>query len=89
MIEEAIVFGKTPPQSTDIEEAVLGACMIEPRAVNTASRIINPDMMYKPAHQHIFNAILTLYRQSDPIDILTVTERLRLDGKLEEAGGTY
>ena len=69
--------GKLPPQAIDIEEAVLGAMLLEKNAVNDAIDILQPESFYKPAHQKIFGTILELFANSESIDILSVTERLR------------
>lgn len=79
--------GKLPPQALDLEEAVLGAMMLEKNAVNDAIDILKPDSFYKEAHQRIFQAIHELFQESQPIDILTVTARLRQKGELELVGG--
>ena len=82
--------GRVPPQATDLEEAVLGAMMIDGGAVNDAIDILRtPEAFYDPKHKLIFEAIRDLYASSTPIDLLTVTEELRKLGKLEVAGGPY
>lgn len=82
-------FGKKPPQARDLEESVLGACMLENKALNLVIEILSPSMFYVEAHQHIYQAILDLFHKTDPVDIYTVTEQLRLNGKLEAVGGSY
>ncbi|MDA7803748.1 replicative DNA helicase [Crocinitomix sp.] len=79
--------GKMPPQAIDIEEAVLGAMLLEKNAINDAIDILQPESFYKPAHQKIFGAILELFAGSESIDILSVTERLRKKGELQLVGG--
>lgn len=69
--------GKLPPQAPEIEEAVIGAMLLEKNAVNDAIDILQPESFYKPAHQKIFATILELFANSESIDILSVTERLR------------
>lgn len=81
--------GKLPPQATDLEEAVLGALMLEKEAVNSAIDILQPKSFYKEAHQKIFSAIQELFQRSEPIDILTVTNELRQKGELDLVGGPY
>lgn len=81
--------GKLPPQAIDLEEAVLGALLLEKEAVNAVIDILEPDSFYKQSNQVIFNAIKTLFGKSEPIDILTVTNELRLSGELESVGGGY
>jgi len=82
-------IGKMPPQSIELEEAVLGAIMLEKDAVITVLDIIKPDSFYKDAHQKIFSAIVDLSINDRPIDILTVTEELKKNKNLEEVGGPY
>lgn len=81
-------LGKIPPQSLDLEEAVLGALMLEKDALTSVIDILRPESFYKEAHQRIYNAILTLFTNSDPIDILTVNNQLRSTGELDFVGGT-
>ena len=80
-------LGKLPPQALDLEEAVLGALMIEKDALSSVVDILKPETFYKEAHQRIYNAILTLFGNSDPIDLLTVTNQLRKTGEIELIGG--
>ncbi|MFN8355916.1 MAG: replicative DNA helicase [Spirosomataceae bacterium] len=81
-------LGKIPPQSLDLEEAVLGALMLEKDALTAVIDILKPESFYKEAHQRIFKAILTLFQNSEPIDLLTVNNQLRSTGEIELAGGT-
>jgi replicative DNA helicase len=81
--------GKLQPQAVDLEEAVLGAMMLEKNAVNDGIEILQEDSFYKDAHKKIFSAITELFKESEPIDILTVTNRLRKKGLLDEVGGPY
>lgn len=81
--------GKIPPQAVDLEEVVLGAMMIDKKGVDDAIDILQPEAFYKQAHQHIFEAIYTLFENSEPIDLLTVSSQLKKDEKLEAAGGDY
>jgi replicative DNA helicase len=80
-------LGKIPPQAVDLEEAVLGALMIEKDALTAVVDILKPDSFYKEAHQRIYGAITQLFAASEPIDLLTVTNQLRTNGELEMAGG--
>lgn len=84
-----ILAGKLPPQAIDLEMAVLGAMMLEQSAVNAAIDILKPESFYKDAHSVIFDAIVDLFQKSEPIDILTVKDRLLRRGTLEIAGGAY
>ena len=82
-----VEMGKLPPQAVDLEEAVLGAMMLEQAAVNTVIDILKPSSFYKESHGKIYQAILTLFQKGEPIDILTVTHALRKQGDLEIIGG--
>ncbi len=85
----AYEFGKIPPKAIDLEEAVLGACMIEKEALDVVIDILQPDAFYTDAHQKIFKAINALFGAAKPIDILTVADQLRTNGELEDVGGPY
>ena len=79
--------GKLPPRDTELEEIVLGACMLEKDAYMNVCDILVPDSFYDPVNKKIFEAINTLGLNQRPIDMMTVTEQLRRDGTLEEVGG--
>lgn len=80
-------YGRIPPQAIDLEEAVLGAIMIEKDAVIAVLDILKPESFYKDNHQKIYRAIVDISMAEKPIDILTVTEELKKRGELEEVGG--
>ena len=80
-------LGKTQPQDVAIEEAVLGAIMLEKGAFSVVSDILKPECFYEHRNQLIYQAIVSLGVKQRPIDMLTVTDQLRLDGNLDEAGG--
>jgi replicative DNA helicase len=80
-------YGKVPPQAIDLEQAVLGAMMLEKSAVNDVIDILSVKSFYDPKHTFIFNAIHQLFGSSSPIDLLTVINKLKKDGELELAGG--
>jgi len=79
--------GRLQPQARELEEAVLGALMLEKDAYSIISEILSPECFYDKTHELIFTAIQTLAMQQKPIDILTVVEQLRKDGTLESVGG--
>ncbi len=81
--------GKLPPQALDLEEAVLGAMMIDKKGVDEVIDILQSDAFYKDAHKHIFEAIFQLFTDSQPIDLLTVSSQLKKNAKLELAGGDF
>jgi replicative DNA helicase len=82
-----IEFGRIPPQAIDLEEAVIGAIMLEKDAVLTVMDILKPESFYKEEHKKIYNAILSLSTKEAVIDMLTVTEELKKSKQLEEVGG--
>jgi multisubunit Na+/H+ antiporter MnhE subunit len=82
-------LGKLPPQATDLEEAVLGALMLEKDALTTVIDILKAESFYRENHKEIYKAIVQLFNNSEPVDLLTVTNQLRKNGKLEFVGGAY
>lgn len=85
----AMVYGKVPPQAKDLEEAVLGAIMLEKSAFDTVIEILKPECFYVDAHQRIFRSFQNLAQKSLPIDILTVVEELKSSEELDTVGGPY
>jgi replicative DNA helicase len=81
--------GKIPPQALDLEEAVLGAMMLEKDKLSAVIELLQPEVFYKTEHQLIFAAIQRLFAQVKPVDILTVTDELRQKGELDMVGGPY
>ncbi len=88
-IEQALDYGKKPPQALDLEEAVLGAIMLEKDAIISVMDILSAESFYKEAHQKIYRAIIHLSQNLQPIDILTVTEELKKREELDDVGGPY
>ncbi len=84
-----MMFGKVPPQARELEEAVLGAIMLEKTAVDTAFEHLKPECFYTEAHQKIFAAMQGLQQKNFPIDLLTVVEELKAKEELEMVGGAY
>ncbi len=82
------LMGKIPPQATELEEAVLGALMLEKEALNDVIEILKPESFYKDEHRQIYESILSLFKKSEPVDLLTVVSELRKMGALEAAGGS-
>jgi replicative DNA helicase len=66
-------IGKIPPQAIDMEEALLGALLIDPSCTDNVIAIVKPQSFYKDVHQKIFSAIVNLKEKHQPVDILTVT----------------
>ena len=81
--------GKLPPQAIELEEAVLGAMLIDKKGVDEVIDLLEPEAFYKTSHKNIFESIFRLFQNSQPIDLLTVSADLRKNGKLESIGGDY
>ena len=81
--------GKIPPQALDLEEAVLGAMLIDEKGVNEVIDILSPEVFYKKSHQLIFESIQRLFRESEPIDLLTVSADLKKNKNFETVGGDF
>jgi replicative DNA helicase len=80
-------YGKLPPQAVELEEAVLGAVLIEKDAINEVLGLISEQSFYKDAHAKIWSAVYSLYVSQRQIDILTVTQELMKKGELQNVGG--
>ncbi|MCL6617544.1 MAG: replicative DNA helicase [Anoxybacillus ayderensis] len=78
---------RLPPQNIEAEQAVLGAILLEPSALTTASEILIPEDFYRAAHQKIFRTMLQLSDRGEPVDLVTVTSELADANALEEIGG--
>ena len=90
VVEKTVVapeVGKLPPQAKELEEAVLGALLLEKDAYSVVSEILKPESFYDSSHQLIYNAVRALILQMKPVDVLTVIEELKRSGELEAAGG--
>lgn len=81
--------GKLQPQAIELEEAVLGACLLESEALHMVSDIINPECFYKEQNGIIYGAIMDLYKKNHPVDILTVCQQLKQLEQLEFVGGSF
>jgi len=82
-------YGKIPPQALDIEEAVIGAVILEKNAILMVNTFLSSEMFYKEAHQKIYNSIIELQLNFLPVDLLTVTEHLRKNNQLDMVGGPF
>ncbi len=85
-IEETL-YGKLPPQAVEVEEAVLGALMLERDAIFQVSSIISEEAFYKGEHRLIYKTILDLVDAGQNIDLLTVSRKIKDNGILEQVGG--
>lgn len=83
------VLGLVPPQAVELEEAVLGAMMLEKEALVLVDGLISEKIFYKDSHKCIYQAIRSLNSEGKPVDLLTVSQELRRIGKLEDAGGAF
>jgi replicative DNA helicase len=84
-------LGKLPPQAPDLEEAVLGALMLEKNALTAVIEFLRPEHFYVESHKLIYEAIIDLFKNSEPVDMRTVVNQLRKNGKLEliDGNGAY
>jgi replicative DNA helicase len=78
---------KLPPQSIESEQAVLGALLVNPDSLTTVLEIVRPEQFYKQAHKYIYQAVIDLFNNNEPIDVVTVSEYLRDIDRIETVGG--
>ena len=78
---------RLPPQSVEAEQAVLGAILLSPDILPAIAERLRPEDFYRNAHRLIFSAALDVAESREPVDLVTLTGRLQLDGKLEGSGG--
>ena len=83
------MYGKVPPQAKDLEEAILGAILLDKLAFDTVVEILHPEVFYVDAHKIIFNAITAMSKRNAPIDLLTVVEELKSTNELDLVGGPF
>lgn len=81
--------GKVPPQAVDIEEAVLGAILMDNRGIDTAIEILTADVFYKESHRVIFEAMFQLFDNDQPVDMLTLSSQLKKNGTHGVSGGDF
>ena len=79
---------KLPPQDVEAERSVLGALMLDKDAIIKVADLLSPADFYLPAHSKIYETILELYSKNEPIDILSVTSKLKNQKQLQEVGGS-
>lgn len=82
-----LAYERLQPQAINLEEAVLGAVMLDKDAISIAMEILRPESFYKSAHATIFKVMIKLFDLSQPVDLLTVSEQLRKAEELENVGG--
>ncbi|GBE14464.1 MAG TPA: replicative DNA helicase [Proteobacteria bacterium] len=78
---------KVPPQNLEAERAVLGAILLDNQVIYSVMEALEPNAFYQEGHRTIFSSMLALNERGQPIDLVTLTNRLRSDGLLERAGG--
>ena len=83
----ALETGNRPPQAVDIEEAVIGTMLIEPGCISDIVEVLHPKSFYDPKMRTIYETVAALYGERSAVDLLTVAERLRSTGKIDEVGG--
>ena len=83
----SVVYGRVMPQAVPLEEAVIGAILVDKDGLPSVIEILRPESFYKDVHGEIYEVMLTLFEKSQPIDLLTVHEALKKSGKLESIGG--
>ncbi len=82
-------YGKVPPHALELEEAVLGALLLDQKVQSDIIDFLQPEMFYIDAHQRIYRVIREIFSSTDPIDMLTVVNALKKSGELEIVGGAY
>lgn len=83
------MIDKVPPQAPEIEKAVLGAILLESERLEDISSKLKPKHFYVHEHQQVYNVILEMFKASQRIDLLTVTEKLKTKGILTDSDGPY
>lgn len=80
-------LGRIPPQSAEAEQSVIGSILIDKEVIPVVMEILKPEDFYRPDHKEIYDVIIELFDRAQPIDLITVSERLKQHGKLELVGG--
>jgi len=78
---------RIPPQNIEAEQSVISAMLIDNKTIEKVSQLLKPMDFYRPSHQIIYQAILHLHAKNEPVDLVTMTEELKNEDKLEAAGG--
>jgi replicative DNA helicase len=82
-----VSFDRIPPQNLEAEQAVLGSMLIERAAAEKAAEILKPDDFYRDAHRYVFEAVITLADRDEPIDVITVSDELKVKNLYDRVGG--
>lgn len=83
----SVLYSRVMPQAVDLEEAVIGAILVDKDSLPSVIEILRPESFYKDAHAEIYSLTQDLFEKSQPVDLLTVHEGLKKNKKLEEVGG--
>ena len=78
---------RIPPNNIEAEQSVIGAMLLDKEAISTAAEIISGEDFYREAHKEIFEAIVDIYNKGEPVDLITLTEKLKTRNTLEAVGG--
>ena len=81
------MIDRVPPQNIEAEQAVLGAMMIDKEAISKATEILRENDFYRQDHRAVYQVIVDLFSKNQAVDMVTVTEALKREGKLEDVGG--
>ena len=81
-------LAKLPPQNLEAEASILGGVLLENDAINTVIELVNPDDLYRESHRKIYRAMVELWERNEPVDLITLSDRLKAKGELEDAGGS-
>lgn len=84
----AINTGRIPPHSIEAEESVLGALLLDKEAISDVAEFLRPQHFYKENHNKVFSAMLDLYQDREPIDLVTVAEKLKKSKQIKNIGGS-
>jgi replicative DNA helicase len=88
-VDRPMEYAKVPPNAVDLEQLVLGAILLDHSVLTVIADQLRPESFYKLEHQHVFEACVSLFNDGKPVDIATVTVKLKSMGKLDVVGGAY
>ena len=86
--ESKSLMAKIPPQNIEAEKSVLGSLMLDSKSIDVIIDILRPDDFYQTKHKIIFEAMVDLYQNKEPIDVLSLSSRLKDKKQLDAAGGS-
>jgi len=87
MAERTTTKDRLPPQVVEVEQAVLGAMLLDKEAIGKAVEVLDESCFYKSSHAKIFSAMVSLYDRNEPVDLITLPQELKKRLELEEVGG--